>query len=269
MKIKKILAIILALSLLAVAGCSTKKSDDTVTDATNYSEKEDKSVEETTGDITEKEIEKEIEKTEENSGKTTENKPEKENIKDTTEQANKPIKIAIKLTDGRQMIGELYPDIAPISVENFVSLIEKNFFDGLVFHRVIEGFMLQGGGYDKTFYEGNFNSKETATIKGEFASNGVENNLKHTRGVLSMARTQVPDSASSQFFIMHQDAPHLDGDYAAFGKITEGLDVVDQIASVSTTALTGTVTFEGQNYPQQMTDIPKEPIIIKTIDIIK
>ena len=265
MKIKKILALVLALSLLTVAGCSTKKSNDTITDTTNYSEKGDKPVDETTGDTTKTESEN----AEENSGKTTESKPAKEEVKNTTEQANKPIKIAIKLTDGRQMIGELYPDIAPISVENFVNLIEKNFFDGLVFHRVIEGFMIQGGGYDESFYKGNFNSKETDTIKGEFASNGVENNLKHTRGVLSMARTQVPDSASSQFFIMHQDSPHLDGDYAAFGKITEGLDVVDAIASVSTTALTGTVTFEGQNYPQQMTDIPKEPIVIKTIDIIE
>ncbi len=187
----------------------------------------------------------------------------------TTEKAEEPIKIAIKLTDGRTMTGELYPDIAPISVENFVGLIEKDFFDGLIFHRVIEGFMIQGGGYDETFYEGNFNSKETDSIKGEFASNGVKNDLKHTRGVLSMARTQVPDSASSQFFIMHQDSPHLDGDYAAFGKITEGLDVVDEIAGVEKTALTGTVTFEGQNYPQQMTDVPKEPVVIETIDIIE
>ena len=208
MKIKKILALALSLSLLGIGGCATQKAEE-------------------------------------------------------------PIKIAIKLTDGRQMTGELYPDIAPISVENFVDLIEKDFFDGLIFHRVISGFMIQGGGYDETFYEGNFNSKETAPIKGEFASNGVENNLKHTRGVLSMARTMEPDSASSQFFIMHEDAPHLDGEYAAFGKITEGLEVVDEIAGVETTALTGTVTFEGQNYPQQMSDIPEEPIVIETIDIIE
>lgn len=167
------------------------------------------------------------------------------------------------------MTGELYPDIAPISVQNFVNLIEQDFFDGLIFHRVIEGFMIQGGGYDETFYEGNFNSKETDSIKGEFASNGVKNDLKHTRGVLSMARTQVPDSASSQFFIMHEDSPHLDGDYAAFGKITEGLDVVDEIAGVETTALDGTVLHQGMEYPQRMTDIPAEPIVIETIDIIE
>ncbi len=187
----------------------------------------------------------------------------------STQKAEAPIKIAIKLTDGRQMTGELYPDIAPISVENFVNLIEKDFFDGLIFHRVISGFMIQGGGFDETFYEGNFNSKEAESIKGEFASNGVENNLKHTRGVLSMARTTVPDSASSQFFIMHQDAPHLDGEYAAFGKITEGLDVVDEIANVETSALTGTVLYQGMQYPQQMTDVPKEPVVIETIDIIE
>lgn len=186
-----------------------------------------------------------------------------------TETNNEAIKIAIKLTDGRQMTGELYPDIAPISVENFVGLIEKDFFDGLIFHRVIEGFMIQGGGYDETFYEGNLNSKEADPIKGEFTSNGVENNLKHTRGVLSMARTMEPDSGSSQFFIMHQDSPHLDGEYAAFGKITEGLEVVDEIAGVETTAVTGTVTFEGKEYQNQMTDVPKEPVVIETIDIIE
>lgn len=180
-----------------------------------------------------------------------------------------PIEISITLNDGRQMKGELYPEIAPISVENFVKLAEEDFFDGLIFHRVIDGFMIQGGGYDETFYKGNFNSKETASIKGEFASNGVENNLKHTRGVLSMARTQVPDSASSQFFIMHQDSPHLDGDYAAFGKITEGLEIVDEIAGTKTTILSGTVTYEGMKYPTQMSDVPEKPIVIKSIDVIK
>lgn len=183
--------------------------------------------------------------------------------------AEKPVKISITLTDGRVMKGELYPDVAPISVENFVNLIEKDFFDGLVFHRVIDGFMLQGGGYDETLYEGNFNSKETESIKGEFASNGVENNLSHTRGVISMARTSEPDSGSSQFFIMHQDGLYLDGDYAAFGKITEGLEIVDEIAAVETTAITGTITVGGKDYPQQMTDIPKEPIVIDTIDVIE
>lgn len=182
---------------------------------------------------------------------------------------NENIQIAITLTDGRTMTGELYPDIAPISVQNFVKLIEEDFFDGTIFHRVIDGFMIQGGGYDETFYKGNFNSKETDAIKGEFASNGVENNLKHTRGVLSMARTMEPDSASSQFFIMHQDAPHLDGEYAAFGKITDGLQVVDEIAGVDTTAIDGKVLYEGTEYSQKMSDVPEKPIVIKTIDIIE
>lgn len=179
-----------------------------------------------------------------------------------------PIQIVITLEDGAEMKGELYPDVAPISVENFVNLIEEDFFDGLIFHRVIPGFMIQGGGYDQTFYEGNFNSKETEPIKGEFSANGVTNNLKHTRGVISMARTQDPNSGSSQFFIMHEDSPHLDGQYAAFGKITEGLDVVDRIATTETTALEGKVLFAGKEYDQEMKDIPKEPIVIKTIEII-
>lgn len=137
--------------------------------------------------------------------------------------------IEIKIKDGGVMRGELYPDVAPITVENFVKLIEENFFDGLIFHRVIENFMIQGGGYTPDGVH-----KEAQSIKGEFDSNGVKNPLKHTRGVLSMARTMFPNSASSQFFIMHKDAPHLDGQYAAFGKITEGLDVVDEIATCQT-----------------------------------
>ncbi len=195
------------------------------------------------------------------SGCSKDTAPEKE--------STEPVKIAITLTDGRQMKGELYPDVAPISVENFVKLANEDFFDGLIFHRVIEGFMIQGGGYDETFYNGNFDAKETDSIKGEFTSNGFTNNLKHTRGVLSMARTQEPDSASSQFFIMHEDAPHLDGQYAAFGKITEGLEIVDEIASVDTTTLGGKVTFEGMQYPTQMSDVPETPVVIKSIDIIK
>ena len=179
-----------------------------------------------------------------------------------------PIGIKIILEDGGEMKGELYPDIAPISVENFVKLIEENFFDGLIFHRVIPGFMIQGGGYDQTFYEGNFNSKDAENIKGEFSANGVTNNLKHTRGVLSMARSQNANSGSSQFFIMHDDAPHLDGQYAAFGKITEGLDVVDRIATGTTTELDGKVSVDGVEYDNTMTDIPTEPVVIKTIDII-
>ena len=151
------------------------------------------------------------------------------------------------MRDGGIMRGELYPDIAPITVENFVKLAEENFFDGLVFHRVISGFMIQGGGY-----AADGSHKEADSIKGEFEANGVPNPLKHTRGVISMARTSFPNSASSQFFIMHQDAPHLDGQYAAFGKITEGLDVVDRIAECKT------------NY----SDEPLSPQIIEYIRII-
>lgn len=179
------------------------------------------------------------------------------------------IQIKIVLEDGSEMKGELYPNVAPKSVENFVNLIEQDFFDGTIFHRCIEGFMIQGGGFEKSFYEGNFTSKETESIVGEFTDNGFKNDLKHTRGVLSMARTNVPDSASSQFFIMHQDSPHLDGQYAAFGEITEGLDVVDRIATGATTAIEGKITFEGEEYVQQMTDVPVEPVVIKTIDIIE
>ena len=122
---------------------------------------------------------------------------------------------------------ELYPDIAPITVENFQKLVDENFYEGSKFHRVIKDFMIQGG-------ENKDPNKKAESIKGEFAANGVENNLKHERGVLSMARTFINDSASSQFFIMHADAPHLDGNYAAFGKVTDGMDVVDKIANVKT-----------------------------------
>ena len=139
------------------------------------------------------------------------------------------IRIRIIMENDKEMTAELYPDVAPITVENFVSLIKEKFFDGIIFHRVIEGFMIQGGDPSGTGMGG---SKKT--IKGEFLSNGFVNELKHTRGVLSMARTMDPNSASSQFFIMHQDAPHLDGQYAAFGKVIEGIEVVDEIASVRT-----------------------------------
>lgn len=139
------------------------------------------------------------------------------------------INIQIEMSSGKIIKAELYPEIAPITVENFVHLIQGHFFDGLIFHRVIEGFMIQGGGFNQLG-----DHAEAPSIKGEFASNGVTNDLKHTRGVLSMARTMVKDSASSQFFIMHQDAPHLDGEYAAFGKVTEGMEVVDEIASEPT-----------------------------------
>ena len=187
----------------------------------------------------------------------------------TEKQVAENINIRIVLEDERTMEAELYPDVAPISVENFVKLIDEDFFDGLIFHRVIEGFMIQGGGYDETFYDGNLNQKEAASIKGEFSANGVKNDLKHTKGVLSMARTQVPDSASSQFFIMHEDSPHLDGQYAAFGKITKGIEVVDQIAAGKTTAVEGTLTYEGQEIKQTMTDVPETPVVIKTIEIIE
>ena len=154
--------------------------------------------------------------------------------------------IEIEMENGKVIKAELYPETAPITVDNFVKLINDKFFDGLVFHRVIEGFMIQGGGFDAVG-----NHKEAESIKGEFDANGVTNDLKHTRGVLSMARTMFPNSASSQFFIMHQDAPHLDGQYAAFGKVTDGMDVVDEIAACQT----------------DYSDKPVVPQVIKTIRI--
>ena len=137
--------------------------------------------------------------------------------------------VIIEMENGKKIKIELYPDIAPISCENFEKLVRIGFYDGLIFHRVISGFMIQGGCPDGTGMGG-----PGWHIKGEFASNGVKNDLKHTRGVLSMARSMMPDSAGSQFFIMHQDAPHLDGNYAAFGKVVEGMDVVDEIAACET-----------------------------------
>ena len=137
--------------------------------------------------------------------------------------------VTITMTNGDVMKAELYPEIAPNTVNNFISLVQKGFYDGLIFHRVISGFMIQGGDPQGTGMGG-----PGYSIKGEFAMNGVRNDLKHTRGVLSMARSMMPNSAGSQFFIMHADAPHLDGQYAAFGKVVEGLDVVDKIASVRT-----------------------------------
>lgn len=134
-------------------------------------------------------------------------------------------KILIEMENGDVMKAELYPEIAPITVQNFLELVGKGFYDGTIFHRVIRGFMIQGGDPDGTGMGG-----PGYSIKGEFASNGVKNDLKHTVGVLSMARAQDPDSAGSQFFIMHADAPHLDGEYAAFGKIIEGQEVVNKIA---------------------------------------
>ena len=137
--------------------------------------------------------------------------------------------VTITMKDGGVMKAELYPEIAPNTVNNFISLIQKGFYNGLIFHRVIEGFMLQGGDPEGTGMGG-----PGYEISGEFSSNGFENNLKHEPGVLSMARSMMPDSACSQFFIMHKTSPHLDGEYAAFGKVTEGMDVVDRIATVAT-----------------------------------
>ena len=164
---------------------------------------------------------------------------------------NPIIKITIK--DIGAMTAELYPEKAPLTVANFVKLAEEGFFEGLIFHRVIRGFMIQGGGYTE-----DMEHKETDSIKGEFKANGfMQNDLKHTRGVLSMARTSDPNSASSQFFVMHQDAPHLDAQYAGFGKLTDGFDVLDAIATTKT-----------GNYGWYMQDVPKSPIVIEKIEVI-
>ena len=155
-------------------------------------------------------------------------------------------KFTLELENGKVMTGELYEEIAPLTVENFEKLANKGFYDGLIFHRVIPGFMIQGGDPEGTGMGG-----PGYEIKGEFSSNGWENNLKHERGVLSMARAMDPDSAGSQFFIMVADAPHLDGQYAAFGKVTEGIEAADEIVSVR------------RNYM----DRPVEPQRIKTIRV--
>lgn len=159
--------------------------------------------------------------------------------------AQNPI-ITITMESGDVMKAELYPEIAPISVNNFISLIKKGFYNGLIFHRVIPGFMIQGGCPNGTGMGG-----PGYSIKGEFTHNGVKNDLKHTEGVLSMARAMHPDSAGSQFFIMHKTSPHLDGEYAAFGKITEGMDVVNKIAAT----------------PTDYSDRPLEDQKIKTISV--
>lgn len=142
--------------------------------------------------------------------------------------AQNPI-VTIEMENGDIMKAELYPQVAPNTVNNFISLVNKGFYDGLIFHRVINGFMIQGGDPEGTGMGG-----PGYGIKGEFAQNGFANDLKHSAGVLSMARSMMPNSAGSQFFIMHKDAPHLDGAYAAFGKIIEGMDVVNKIAEVAT-----------------------------------
>lgn len=137
--------------------------------------------------------------------------------------------VTFEMENGDIMKAELYPEIAPNTVANFISLIQKKFYDGLKFHRVINGFMIQGG-----CPQGNGMGDPGYSIKGEFKSNGFQNDLKHHEGVLSMARSMFPDSAGSQFFIMHKNSPHLDGEYAAFGKITEGMEIVDKIAQTAT-----------------------------------
>ena len=142
--------------------------------------------------------------------------------------AQNPI-VTIEMEDGGKIVAELYPDLAPISVNNFISLVKKGFYDGLIFHRVISGFMIQGGDPQGIGIGG-----PGYCIKGEFSANGVKNPISHKRGVLSMARAQAMDSAGSQFFIMHEDGEFLDGQYAAFGKVLEGMDVVDEIAATKT-----------------------------------
>lgn len=154
--------------------------------------------------------------------------------------------VTINMEDGGVMKLELYPEVAPISVNNFISLINKGFYNGVIFHRVIPQFMIQGGDP-----EGRGTGGPGYSIKGEFAANGVANDLKHTRGVLSMARSASYDSAGSQFFIMHADSPHLDGQYAAFGKLIEGEDVLDAIAAVDTNPM----------------DKPRTPVVMQTVTV--
>ncbi len=162
-------------------------------------------------------------------------------------------KIAITVRDYGTMTAELYPEKAPKTVANFLSLVDKGFFSGLIFHRVIKGFMIQGGGFDESFEH-----VEAASIPGEFKANGfMANDLHHAPGVLSMARTQDPDSASSQFFIMHKDASYLDAQYAGFGQVIEGMEIVDQIASVPTGRM------------GWYDDVPKTPVVIEKIERVE
>ncbi len=164
---------------------------------------------------------------------------------------NEP-KIKFTIKGFGEIVAELYPEKAPKTVENFLSLVESGFFTGLIFHRVINGFMIQGGGFDE-----DFDQKEANAIKGEFMANGfMQNDLRHTRGVLSMARTSAPNSASSQFFIMHRDAPHLDGQYAGFGKVVDGIDVVDKIANVQTCSR------------GWYDDVPRVPVVIEKVEVV-
>ena len=232
---KKICLLMLAATLL-LSGCSNNTSGETNTETGTFttSNETEKTPETTPGSS-----EKESDATAQSTSAPVET-PEKTEQKGETDMksivtmktvtvdktdAKKPV-VTIEMMSGGVIKAELYPDVAPITVENFISLIEKGFYNGLTFHRNIPGFVIQGGCPNGTGTGG-----PGYQIKGEFASNGFENNLKHTRGVLSMARAMHPDSAGSQFFIMHADAPHLDGDYAAFGMVTEGMEVVDQIAN--------------------------------------
>ena len=160
--------------------------------------------------------------------------------------------VEITVQDYGTMVAELYPDVAPITVENFLKLTNQGFYDGLTFHRIISGFMIQGG--DPT---GTGSGGSDEYIKGEFAANGVENNLAHTRGVLSMARAQAYDSARSQFFIMHKDSPHLNGQYAAFGKVISGIEIVDAICKDTPTGSNGAVTAENQPVITSIREIEK------------
>ena len=161
--------------------------------------------------------------------------------------------IKIYIRDLGEMTAELYPDKAPKTVANFLSLIESGFYSGMIFHRVIKGFMIQGGGFNESFEQ-----QEAEAIRGEFLANGfMDNDLRHTRGVLSMARTSDPNSASSQFFVMHKDAPHLDAQYAGFGKLTDGFDVLDKIADVKTGRM------------GWYDDVPKTPVVIDKMEIIE
>lgn len=154
--------------------------------------------------------------------------------------------VTIEMENGDVMKAELYPEVAPNTVNNFISLVNKGYYNGIIFHRVIRGFMIQGGDPEGTGVGG-----PGYSIKGEFTMNGFSNDLKHTPGVLSMARTMMPDSAGSQFFIMHQTSPHLDGQYAAFGKVIEGLEIVDKIAQVAT----------------DYSDKPLEPQVMKKVTV--
>lgn len=184
------------------------------------------------------------------------------NTGDTDDTADEPllspeltedaVEATITLDSGEEIKLELYPKVAPETVDNFVDLAEDGFYDGLIFHRVIEDFMIQGGGYDE-----NLKEQKASTIDGEFSANGFDNPLSHRRGVISMARAQQFNSASSQFFIVQEDSTYLDGQYAAFGVVTEGMDVVDDIASVRT----GSVTSSG------MENVPVNPIVIESITI--